>query len=74
MPEALEASTVLVVSLVKTCSNFWSCSWVFDHFHWHCLNFSAAQLVEHLAGVLKDPSLIPSEEESYSLKFLLKRK
>ena len=37
-------------------------------------NVSVAQLIELLAGVLKDLGLIPSEEEFFSLKFLLKRK
>ena len=51
------------------------------------LNFilsTLAKLIEHSAGVLKspglipgvlkDPSSIPDEEEFFSLKFLLKRK
>ena len=35
---------------------------------------SVAQLVERLTGVLKDLDLIPSSEDFFSLKFLLKRK
>ena len=35
---------------------------------------SVAQLVERLTGVLKDLDLIPSSEEFFSHKFLLKRK
>ena len=38
-----------------------------------CNNVSVAQLSYYLAGVLKDPGLIPGDEEFFSLKFLLKR-
>ena len=43
-----------------------------DIFYSRFHKFAVAQLIECLPVILKDPSLIPSQEEFFLLEFLLK--
>ena len=53
---------------------FWNSYLELMIFHCKWNKIYVAQLIEYLAGVLKDPNLIPGAEEFLSLKFHLKRK
>ena len=64
-----------VVRVVTSVDQYWSkvCGRVFDILKLDKY-MAVAQWIKCSAGELKDPGLIPSQGEFFSLKFLLKRK